>query len=323
MTRVADELALHRGAGSTSPPDGGLLPGSGVHPFRSAVRYVVARVAAAFLVRCYLHLRVEGRELLPPGPALICFNHQSWADPFVVMAALPWRPRLFFFGPREEDMARGARNRIMSWTGTTVPYRPGKRDLIEATRRVDAVFASGGVLAIAAEGRIHAGERVLLPLNEGAAYFALRSDVPLVPLAINGIGWLSFGRHVRVRIGHPIRSRERPTREAVEALTGSAWRALQALVADFPDTRVPGPIGRRITELFNEWPEGARPEPDAPGGEGDPDTDGAQPGMHELGERGNDPAGPSGILTSDPIEEEVHGSERPVAGSPGVSSASR
>ena len=60
----------------------------------------------------------------------------SWADPFALMAVLPLRPRLWFFGPKEEDMAVGGRNRIMSWTGTTIPYKPGKNDLLEATRRV-------------------------------------------------------------------------------------------------------------------------------------------------------------------------------------------
>ena len=36
------------------------------------------------------------------------------------------RPRLVFFGPKEEDMAVGGRNRLMAWTGATIPYRPGK-----------------------------------------------------------------------------------------------------------------------------------------------------------------------------------------------------
>ncbi len=48
------------------------------------------------------------------------------------------------------------------------------------------------------------GRRELLPLNEGAAFFALRSGVPLVPVAINGTSWLAFGRRIRVRIGEPI-----------------------------------------------------------------------------------------------------------------------
>ena len=55
------------------------------------------------------------------------------------MATLPMRPRLSFFGPKEEDMGVGGRNRLMAWTGTTIPYKPGKNDLLEATRKVGAV----------------------------------------------------------------------------------------------------------------------------------------------------------------------------------------
>jgi 1-acyl-sn-glycerol-3-phosphate acyltransferase len=175
------------------------------------------------------------------------------------MAILPMRPRLYFFGPREEDMAAGGRNRLMSWTGAAVPYKPGKNDLLEATRRVRAVFASGGVLAIAGEGRIHAGETELLPLSEGAAYFALRSGIPLVPIAINGTSWLRFGGRIRVRIGAPMTTQGRPTREAVADLTTQAWSALHDLVADQPDLPTPGRVGRWVTERFNDWPEGARP----------------------------------------------------------------
>ena len=72
-------------------------------------------------------------------------------------------------------MTQGGRNRLMLWAGNAVPYRPGKNDLLEATRRVQAIFKAGGVLAIAGEGRIHAHENEILPLSEGAAYFALRS----------------------------------------------------------------------------------------------------------------------------------------------------
>lgn len=232
---------------------------TGIGPLRRAFRYAVSRLACFVLVRAYVRLRVEGRERLPRSPAVICFNHQNWADPFILMAVLPWRPRLFFFGPKEEDMRRGGRNRLMVWTGQAVPYKPGKTDLLAVTRRVDALFASGGVIAIAGEGRIHAGERELLPLSEGAAYFAIRAGVPLVPVAVNGTSWLGFGRIVRIRIGEPIPASGRPTREAVEGLTARAWEALHGLVSDYPDQPAPGPLGRRLTELFNEWPGGVRP----------------------------------------------------------------
>lgn len=212
----------------------------------------------AALTRAYLRVRTVDRDRLPPGPAIYCFNHLSWADPFVLIATLPFRPRLFFFGPKEEDMKAGARNRMMGWTGTAIPYKPGKDDLIRSTRRVGAVIAAGGVVAIAGEGRIHASESELWPLNDGAAYFAIRSGVPLVPIAIRGTSWLRFGGRVTVRVGEPIVTSGRPTSESVAALSSAAWTALHELVRDAPDVQVPGRVGRWVTEKFNEWPEGSR-----------------------------------------------------------------
>ena len=229
-------------------------PGRGWH-------YAATWLVCAIAIRVLFRVRLEGRARLPDGPYLLCFNHQSWADPFILLAILPRRPRITFFGPKEADLRVGRRNRLIAWSGMALPYRPDKTDLLGATRRVQAVFDGGGVLAIAGEGRIHAGEATLLPLDEGAAFFAQRARLPIVPVALNGTSWLVFGRRLRVRIGAPIATAGRSSREDVRALTDETWQALHALCGGYPDP-IPPPAGSlwyRFTEAFNEWPEGARP----------------------------------------------------------------
>jgi 1-acyl-sn-glycerol-3-phosphate acyltransferase len=230
-----------------------------VGPVYRPNRVRLARAFCILAVRLFVRLRIEGREHLARGPAIYCINHLNWADPLIVFAALPARPRVAMFGPKEADMTKGARNRLMTWLGFGIPYRPEKSDLIETTRRVQRALDGGWVLLIAGEGTIHHGERELLPLADGTAYFALRARVPIIPIAINGTSWLGFRRPVRVRVGEAIPARGRPGREAVDAMTASTAAALRQLVADFPDPSSPGPMGRWLTELFNDWPEGVRP----------------------------------------------------------------
>jgi 1-acyl-sn-glycerol-3-phosphate acyltransferase len=217
------------------------------------------RIVLRAILRTLFRVRIEGAERFAAGPAIYCFNHLNWSDPLFLLAFLPDRPRYAMFGPREEDMTKGGRNRLMTWAGLAIPYRPAKTDLLETTRRVTRILDAGWVIAIAGEGRIHRGERELLPLADGPAYFALRAGVPIVPLAINGTSWLGFRRTIRLRVGDPLAAEGRPTREAVEALTARTAAAILALVADFPEPAEPGRLFRFLTERFNDWPEGTRP----------------------------------------------------------------
>ena len=253
MTGLGSDARRERPSEARTPT--GYPPYRG-EPFRRLLTLLVTKVGAGLFVR----LRLVGKENLPPAPYLICFNHLNWADPIVLYGAMPIRPRIWFFGPREDDMMLGGRNRMMRWSATPVPYRPGNRDLVDATRRVRMLLDQGGVLAVAGEGRIHVGERIVPPLEPGAAFFALRAGVPVVPVAINGTGWLGFGRTVRIKVGKPISIEGFDRKRGVGELTDEIRRRLQDLVADFPDRRPPGRFGRWFTDAFNEWPEGSRPE---------------------------------------------------------------
>jgi hypothetical protein len=255
---------------------------------------------------------VDGRKL-PAGPAIYCFNHLSWIDAFVLMATLPMRPRLLFFGPKEDDMTVGGRNRLMHWTGATIPYRP-RQERPPGGDPEGPWRDRGGPCCRDRGGGADPAVRVPRPAAQrGSGLFALRERVPLVPIAIAGTSWLAFGRRIRVRVGDPIEASGRANRAGVDALTDRCQAALAAVVRDQPELESPGPFGRWLTELFNEWPEGSREaaeEAERARSAGEPPADDvadAQPVSRRRRRRGlTDPG--SGILPAihPPEESRVH-----------------
>lgn len=235
------------------------LPRGDLSPFQRSFRHWFSRVLAKAVVRAWFRVEVVDRERIPDGPAMYCFNHLSWMDPLLLLAMFPKRPRLYFYGPKEADLRKGRRNQFMWWTGVCVPFSPLKDDLLTSVRWAQAVFDTGGALAISGEGAIHVHEGDLLPFQEGVAYLALRGSVPIVPIAITGISWARFRGRVQVRIGEPIETGDRPTRQSIANYTARTWHALRDMVAGDRDTPPPSFFERWLTDVFNDWGPGGRP----------------------------------------------------------------
>ncbi len=204
---------------------------------------------------CYLRVRHENYETLPPPPYLLNFSHPSWVDPFLLASHWPYGQTLFIFGPKEEDMSAGLRNALIRWTHMGVPFRPSKTDLLDTTRRATSVLKAGYVLAVAGEGRLSDREGAIVPLEDGSAFFALRANVPIVPMVIIGSRWLSFGKTITMRVGPAVELRgRRPDREGVVSLTAELQAAMETLLVDVADEGPPGPFGRWMTDLLAERP---------------------------------------------------------------------
>ena len=234
------------------------LPRGDLSRWQLSIRHWAARAIAKSTMKTWFRIEVINAERLSQGPAVYCFNHLSWMDPLVLTAALPNEPRLHFYGPKEPDLRKGGRNRFMWWFGICVPFSPLKDDLLTSVRWVQAVFDTGGALAISGEGTIHVHEGDLLPFQEGAAYMALRGGVPIVPVAITGTSWARFRGRVQVRIGDPIPTGERPTRQALASYTARVWHAIHAMVEGDRDREPPSRFERYLTDVFNDWGPGGR-----------------------------------------------------------------
>jgi 1-acyl-sn-glycerol-3-phosphate acyltransferase len=235
-----------------------LLPRGDLGPFQRWFRHWFSRTVSAVLMKGWFRVTVVRPERFLHEPCVYAFNHMSWMDPLLLLGTFPSQPRLYFYGPREATLRKGGKNRFMFWTGVPVPFSPEKDDLIASVRYVQAVFDTGGALAIAPEGTIHVHEGDLMSFQEGAAYMALRAGVPIVPVAITGISSARFRGRVLVRIGEPIRPDGRPTRRNLARYSALTWHALRGMVEGDREQPASGRFARWLTDLFNDWGEGGR-----------------------------------------------------------------
>ncbi len=236
-----------------------LLPRGDLGVFQRWFRNLFSRTVSKLLIKGWFRVTVVHPERFLDEPCVYAFNHLSWMDPLLILATFPTHPRIYFYGPKQENLRTGKRNRFMWWTGVPVPFSPRKDDLITSVRYVQAVFDSGGSLAIAPEGSIHVHEGDLLPFEDGAAYLALRAGVPIVPVAITGISAAFFRSRVQVRMGERIPVEGRPSKYNIERYSAIAWHAIRAMVDGDRDLPRPGSrFERWLTDLFNDWGEGGR-----------------------------------------------------------------
>ena len=197
-----------------------------------------ARVVRATLGRLLLlifRVRVIGRENLPrSGGYVLAGNHISYADPVLLWCAAP-RPTHF--------MAKSELwgNDVMGWGLDTFWAFPVDRGHADRTAlgRAKAYLEAGEPVAVFPEGtRNFAGEA---EAQGGAAFIALRSAVPLVPVGIAGTAGIKpkgarFMRFPRVTIsvGSPVHSEDFPDiprREVVEAMTTEVMGRIAEQVA--------------------------------------------------------------------------------------------
>lgn len=151
--------------------------------------------------------RVHGLENIPAGGAILAGNHVSYMDPVLLWCVSP-RPVHF--------MAKSElwENRLMAWGLPKLwgfPVNRGEPDRKAITTATDLLKA-GELVGVFPEGsRSTDGDADLQVARGGAAFIALRADVPIVPVAFRGTEkvWPRGQRYPKVRktsirIGRPV-----------------------------------------------------------------------------------------------------------------------
>jgi 1-acyl-sn-glycerol-3-phosphate acyltransferase len=169
--------------------------------------YEVVVPAGRLLFRTFFNLHVIGIENVPRhGPALICGNHCSYLDPMLASFAVP---RKVYCLSRKETYQHPLLGPFIRHLGGVRIDRESLADK-GALQTVLAIMDHGDLCMIYPEGTRSPDGRLQTPHN-GAAFLAVKSGAPVVPMAIIGSYecWPRQRRvprvgRITVRIGQPI-----------------------------------------------------------------------------------------------------------------------
>lgn len=188
------------------------------------------------LLKVLYRIKVVGKEHLPSGPFLLVSNHISFLDPPIIGSTCP--VELHFIAN-----ARLFRNSFFNRLITALNAHPidlTKQDS-QAIRLALQLLKEGKPLVIFPEGeRSSDGETMDLKL--GASMLAFRSEVPIVPVLIEGAydvwpkgqKWPNLSGRLKVSYGRPLYpkdfsadSKKASQKEMTEAVL-KTWRDLES-----------------------------------------------------------------------------------------------
>jgi long-chain acyl-CoA synthetase len=163
------------------------------------VLYALLRAVRVLFVR----VRVRGVERLPgAGPYIITPNHQSYVDPFILCAILPYRvfKDLYFVGAVE--YFETPFTRWVAHTANLVPVDPDS-NLIPAMQAGAFGLSHGKILMLFPEGE-RSIDGTVKKFKKGAPILSQHLGVPMVPVALRGIHELwPRGRGINWRLAAP------------------------------------------------------------------------------------------------------------------------
>ncbi len=197
--------------------------------------YAVIRLIVVVFCRTWLRLTVSGMHHIPAdGPFILAPVHRSNLDAPIAFAVTRRRMRFMGTDGLWENKLIG----VMFSALGAFPVTRGSADH-EALRRCIAVLNTGEPLVLFPEGTRQKGD-TLQPLFDGAAYVALKTQVPIIPVGIGGSQGVMSSGSAKIRrhkcaavVGEPlyppITSGTRAARSDVRDLTERLAGALQIL----------------------------------------------------------------------------------------------
>lgn len=245
-----------------------------------------------FVMRSLIHLlfrvRVEHLKNIPQEPAILAVNHLHHIDPLLLLGELPTQPYYYILGDARTLYNKWWKRLILRFTGGVIPLeriwkeevavikaaKAGREDLVDLAKAIAQTVPTGGdiqtlrqidriVLGILAhgdgmilfpEGRLGTAEGNLhLPLKRGTVIYALRSGVPIVPVALIGTHDLYLRKELTIRVGEPLHFSQtaRPKRKEVEGALEALQNAMLALLpTDYQEPKEPKMLNHFLNHML-------------------------------------------------------------------------
>ena len=212
--------------------------------FRVALRLIVfpaVQIRLGFRVKGKSNLK-EYRDVINNGIVSVCNHVHMWDYLALLCAIKPRRPRLLSWAPN----INGENGTMIRHVGG-IPIPEGD---VKATktflRTIKDLLGGGGWLHVYAEGSMWEYYAPIRPFKQGAAYFACKNDVPILPLAYSyrEPGWIrkNIFRQIAcltLNIGEPIYpDKTLPDKQRQNDLTVRCHEAVCALAGFKPGENI-------------------------------------------------------------------------------------
>ena len=225
--------------------------------------YRAGRAATRFCLTFFGRLEVTGQECVPPyGPLIVISNHLSYNDPPALFASLP---RSLNYLGKVELFSNPVKRTVMRWVNVFPLDRRGTG--VDGMRSALDLLARDRALVIFPEGRISL-DKSLERAKGGAAFLAIKSQAPILPVGISGTEKFPPWRMVfpfcryRVTIGPPFTPPVLEGRVGREAINGVADMMMNRIAVLLPEEyRGVYPLTRREDQ---HTPPEAAPATDVP-----------------------------------------------------------
>lgn len=198
--------------------------------------YRAGRAATRFCLTFFGRLEVTGQECVPPyGPLIVVSNHLSYNDPPALFASLP---RSLNYLGKVELFSNPLKRTIMRWVGVFPLDRAATG--VDGMRTALDLLSQDRALVIFPEGRISL-DKTLERAKGGAAYLAIKSQAPILPVGITGTEKFPPWRMVfplrryRVNIGPPFTPPVLEGRVGRAAINGVAEMMMNRIAVLLPE----------------------------------------------------------------------------------------